>query len=549
MEVQRLLPAAGPLRCDRVEIDEDRVRLFVTSVASTSRCPRCGKASSRIHSRYERRLADLPMMGRQVAWCLRVRRFFCDAAKCSQRVFAERMPEVVRPYGRQTIRLVETWCRLALTCGGEAGSRRCSDLVMPTSADTLLRCVRRAPEPEVTQARVVGVDDWALRRGQRYGTILCDLETRRPIDLLPVRSSEAVAAWLKNHPGVQVVSRDRGDEYIKGVADGAPDAVQVADRWHLLQNLTEAVKRVVQQHHRQVAEAAEAVAAEMAANAQAPTPPGPPEPEQPKRPTRAEQIKQQNRQRRLARYNKIMELYRAEVPLRAIARQLGMNVKTVRRFVRAGSFPERATPPRRSRIEPHVGYLRQRWEAGCHDAAQLYREFRDRGFTGSYNMVRRRVARWRDPAEAGSTPGPKAAAASRSVTRRPSATRVTWILIKEEQALKDEELRLRKTLLDRCEPLRTATRLAHEFGRLVRERQKDQLDAWLDRASGVDSPSELRRFADGLRPDLDAVRAALSMPWSNGPVEGQINRLKLIKRQMYGRANFDLLRRRVLAAG
>src|SRR5262249_42136728 len=176
----------------------------------------------------------VPWQGRAVLIMWRARRFFCLATACPRQTFAERLPEVAAVSARTTARLHETHRLIGQALGGEPGSRLAAPLGLPTSPDTLLRRVRRGPLSQQPAVRVLGVDDWAWKKGQRYGTILCDLERRRPVDLLPERSADSFAMWLKAHPGVEIISRDRGDEYIKGASQGAPRAVQVADRFHLL---------------------------------------------------------------------------------------------------------------------------------------------------------------------------------------------------------------------------------------------------------------------------------------------------------------------------
>jgi transposase len=254
--LRALVPDSDRLTLQHVRIDGDAVTLAVQAIASTSPCPECGNSSTRVHSRYTRTLADLPWQGKTVRINLQVRRFFCPRTACPRKTFAERLPEFAAVSARTTARLQKAQQLIGQALGGEAGARLAAPLGMSTSPDTLLRRVRRAPCSQPTAVRVLGVDDWAWRKGQRYGTILCDLERRRPVDLLPERSSDSFASWLKAHPGVEIISRDRGDEYIKGANQGAPKAVQVADRWHLLLNLREALMRAVDRHHGHVLEAA-----------------------------------------------------------------------------------------------------------------------------------------------------------------------------------------------------------------------------------------------------------------------------------------------------
>jgi transposase len=259
MLLRPLLPDHRSLALDEVRLTADGIRVHVTSMLPNNRCPLCGWSSTRVHSRYQRKLADLPWQGLAVRiyWCSR--KFFCDNPACPQRVFTERLPDVAKPYSRKTCRLAAVFGALGFACGGEGGARLAERLGMHVSPDCLLRVIRRTALPEIREPRVVGVDDWAFRRGEHYGTILCDLEQHQRIDVLPDRSSESLENWLKAHPSVEIVSRDRADFYIKGTAAGAPRAIQVTDRWHLLNNLREALVRIVNRHSKQVEAAVTAV--------------------------------------------------------------------------------------------------------------------------------------------------------------------------------------------------------------------------------------------------------------------------------------------------
>jgi transposase len=499
-----------------------------------------------VHSHYTRTLTDLPWQGRAVRIELKARRFFCPATACSRQTFAERLPEFVAVSARTTARLQKAQQLIGQALGGEAGARLAAPLGMSTSPDTLLRRVRRAPLPKRPAVRVLGVDDWAWRKGRRYGTILCDLERRRPVDLLPERSADSFAAWLKAHPGVEIISRDRGDEYIKGANRGAPQAVHVADRWHLLLNLREALMRAVDRHQAHFQEAAHAMAASRESQSlPVNTTQGESAALRPA-PTRTPELSRQRRARRLQRYERVLELRVQGVSLKGIARRLGMARGTVRHWLGAGSFPERARHRISSRTDPFLDYLRRRWEEGCRNAARLTREVQALGFGGSAVMVRRRVAPWRrgEP-----TRGRRPSSRPQPSAGRPSSRRVSWWLLTEPAELEAEERALLRAVWDRCAELKTSAELAREFAGMVRRRQAGDWEDWLRKAQAPGVARELHGFAEGLKQDEAAVRAALSLEWSNGQVEGQINRLKLIKRQMFGRAGFDLLRRRFLRAG
>jgi transposase len=420
-----------------------------------------------------------------------------------------------------------------------------------------LRLVHAAKDPAAPTPRVLGVDDWARRRGQTYGTILVDLERHRPIDLLEDRTAESFEAWLRQHPGVEVIARDRGGAYADGARKGAPKAVQVADRFHLLVNIGDALERLLARKHACLKEAAAAVS-RLAAGAHASVEPEPtpvaPMPTVTRRQTRVEQDKQARRARRLARYESIVELHQQGKSLRAIAEELRISRATVRRFIRADGFPERAAYPLRpTSLTPYEPYLRERWAAGCQNARALWEEIQALGFRGALVTVRRCVGGWRvSPGRRGPTPRQGRPVDGKATPPPPKPTRVLsprqarWLLLRPVDDLRPEERTYRHELLQEDE-IQRGQNLTEAFGRLVRERDRAALMPWLSRAeeSGL---SEYREFAIVLRRDLAAVEAALTHEWSNGQAEGQINRLKMLKRQMFGRASLSLLRRRFLRA-
>ena len=536
---------SGPamLRLEWVAILPAGVVFDLTCRSSSACCPSCGSVSGRVHSRYVRTVDDLPMHGRQVRLRLTVRRFFCDNARCARRTFAEHFGGIAGAYARKTRRLIEALCEIGFVCGGEAGSRLALALGMVVSGDTLLTIIRRCPLPAAPELLVLGVDDWAWRRGQRYGTILCDLISHQPVDLLAERSAEGLSAWLKDRPGVQAISRDRAGYYAEGCTKGAPQAVQVADRFHLLSNVRDALVRLLDRRHGDLTAAARAAAQTCAPprtdGPAASVPPLTVPDDPPAAHTAA-------RERRWKRYQEVMDLHKQGVSLREIGRRLHLDCCTVGRFVHAGQFPERASRPYSHSTDPFEAHLRQRWAQGCHNAGQLYREVSMQGFKGSCRVVRRCVAPWRTSAERAHTPGTKPTPGCKRPVARPSSQRVAWLLLRELADGCDEDRRLLQALCDRCPEVGRAANLARSFASIVREQRASELDGWIARTAETGTPREVRAFAKGLLKDESAVRAALSLPWSNGQVEGQINRLKLIKRMMYGRGGLELLRRRVL---
>jgi transposase len=524
-----LLPAG--LAVEQVVVNSDRVVVAVRARAATASCPLCRRRSRRVHSRYVRHLGDLPWQGRIGHLDLQVRRFRCSVPKCPRRIFAEHLPEVALPRVRRTVRLAEAQRRIALHAGGEAGARLANRLAMPVSGDTLLRLIRAVPIEPAPPARVIGIDDWAWRRGQRYGTIIVDLERNRPIDLLPDRQGDTVAAWLKDHPGTEIVARDRAGGYADGIRTGAPDAIQVSDRWHLLRNLNDAVARAFDRHHRDL-RAATAAATSKAPDgpASAPAAPAMPVPE----------LSHPDRHAiRRARFDEVMALHHRNWPIKRIARTLGLNLKTVRRWLRSGQLPTWDQRSRGSAVDVHAEYLHQRWNEGCHNAAQLWEEIRRRGFRGQLRTVQRWVRRLRDADPASSGTGPFERA-----WKMPSKRRAAWLVVADPETIDATEQRFVEALSATSSELGRIIELARAFNAMVRYQQAERLDTWLAAAKDT----ALVGFADGLVRDLAAIRAALSLPWSTGPVEGQISYLKTIKRTMSGRAKFDLLRHRVLEA-
>jgi transposase len=346
----------------------------------------CGRPSRRVHSHYARRLGDLPWQGRVGELHLQVRRFRCSTADCPRRVFAERLPTVTVPRVRRTQRLAEAQRTIALSAGGDPGARLSTRLAMPVSGDTLLRLIRAEPVTPVYEARIIGIDDWAWRRGKRYGTIVVDLERNRPIDLLPDRQAGTVTTWLKAHPGVEIVARDRAGAYADGIRQGAPAAIQVADRWHLLHNLTDTLREVLTRHHRDLRAAARMAVAPVGEIGQEPRSPQLDEKSRP--PTRREQRSAARHAARHALYDEVVGLNARGWSQTRIAETLNLDRKTVRVWLRSGQPPAWRQPAKGSRLDPFLDHLRQRWDDGCHNAAQLWREIKSLGFTGQRTLVR-----------------------------------------------------------------------------------------------------------------------------------------------------------------
>src|SRR6266487_271034 len=506
-----------------------RTILTITACAThpTAVCPSCQHVSRRVHSYYTRSAQDLPVSGHIVQLVLRVRRFRCMNQDCQRQTFAERLPDLPVS-ARQTTRLGTLLDCIAVVLSGQAGSRLTEQLAMPVSADTLLRRAKKKI-PALPTPRILGVDDFAFRRGHTYGTILINLETHQPVDLLEDRSAETFAAWLRQHPGVEIISRDRSKDYQRGATDGAPQAQQVIDRWHLLKNLREAIERFLS--HTQMPEEA----SEDAGLATSPR----------QKRTSGERARSQgSREFRLALYQQIQELYQQGGTILGIARQLHIGHRRVRKFVRSPNFPEWGKPARtRGAIDPYRPYLQERWQQGCQQTGQLWQELQARGFTGSRMMVYRWVQLQREqPASTLAHMQERANRTSQSMAPR----HLAWLFLRDPKRLEKQE---KQTLsfIRKTPNAETTYRLAQQLIAMVKERNSQPLETWLwdCQMSGI---SDLVTFAQGLEKEGSAFHAALTLPYSNGPVEGKINKLKYIKRSMYGRSGFPLLRQKVLKA-
>jgi transposase len=509
-----LLPPG--LRIEHVEIGGSEIVAVARSRSAMSSCPSCGRVSARIHSRYRRCLADLPAHGRRVRISLEVQRFRCSDSSCRRKIFAERLDDgVTRPFARRTSRLQSIIHHLGLALGGRPGQSLARRLLLPVSKDTLLRAVRaHAPERRSTP-RILGIDDWAWKRGHRYGTIVCDLERRRIVDVLPDREAATVEAWLSARPDISLVSRDRGGGYGQAVTRVLPEAKQVADRWHLMENASSAFLDAVRKSMRSIRQA-------LGAGEVNPT-----------LLTCAERLQYEGFLRREETNTAIRALADQGISIKEIVRRTGCSRQVVRRVVRGernDMFRVRMTS-----LEPWLARLDEEWAGGCRNGAELWRRLKTAGFKGSSRVV----AEWRTRrrrAEAAPSCGPRKCPSSRVIAR--------MMTIARDQLSKDDAVTI-ATIEAAVPALVTARELFDRFQAMIHQRKSADLSSWLQDAAA----SLLASFVNGLRADESAVAAALVEPWSNGQTEGQITKLKLVKRQMYGRAKLDLLRARLIGAG
>lgn len=549
----RLLPSPALLQLEAVEFDEaaHRIGLCLISFQPNAACPCCGVPSDRIHSRYVRSVLDLPWADWSVCLHLTVRKFRCTNDDCPRKIFCERLPAVVAPWGRSTKRLQQRQRHIGLALGGNAGHRLSRHLKHETSRNTLLRLIRSTPERLLSTPKILGVDDWAKRKGQDYGTILVDLEARRVIELLDDREAQTLADWLAAHPGVEIIARDRATAYSDGASRGAPSALQVADRFHLVHNLIDVLQQVFERHRTLL---------RLPAPEPGPPQPGPPPIAPPASdqeedtleatpcPTLAPALTQKG-QLRLAHYEQARALNEQGWTRSAIARHLGIQRHTVRRYIEAETFPDRRHSGSRSKLDPYKPYLIARWNAGCRTGKDLYEEILAQGYRGGRSIVYAYITRLRQaqglpPRSRMHQPGD---AVRDEEARRMTPRQAAFLVLRRPEKLREKDHQMLAHVQQAHPEFAEALSLGRDYLHLVREQMVEELDVWLERAASSTLVA-FRRFAKSLRRDYAAVKAALSHRWSTSPVEGHINKLKMIKRQMYGRAKLGLLSKRVLYA-
>jgi transposase len=459
---------------------------------------------------------------------VQVRRFFCENPECIRKIFAEQLPDLTSVYARRTTRATSALSEIGFALGGKAGSALSAFLGVPSNRMTILRILRRMPAPVAPTPQMLGVDEWASRRGYRYGTILVNLETGKPVDLLPDHQATTFETWLKEHPGVQLISRDRAGEFARGAMLGAPDAIQSAERFHVVRNLAEMIGRVLQAHRL----ALKAIHL-LTKNADKPSPLL-----RHLRPDR-ERKRQQAQAVVQERYEAVQQWIKQGLSHCAISRRLHLHRDSVIRYARAETAPSRPSRPVHPGIlAAHEAYLKTRFLAGERNGVGLFREIAARGYTGSRMTVERFLLGLRAMEQQGME------ITSSATTQEMTPNRAVGLMLRRTDLTPEEKMTLQQICHIHPDVASLNTSLQH-FLSMVRHLRGEELEHWLQNAFQSNIP-EMIAFAKKLRQDQAAVQVGLTLQWNNGVVEGNVARLKLIKRSMYGRANFDLLRLRVL---
>jgi transposase len=543
-----LFPHLAGLELRQVEDLGDGVRIVARTRTASLACRGCGAVSAQVHDRYQRRVQDLACAGRPVQVVLEVCRFCCGNPACQVATFAEQVPGLTAWYQRRTAGLRGLLEKVALALAGRAGSRLAAALGAVVSRFTLIRLVRALPDPQAGPVAVLGVDDVAKRKGHSYATVLMDMDSHRLIDMLPDREAQTFADWLRAHPGTEVICRDRGGAYARAAREAAPCAVQVADRFHLWQDLAEAVEKTVLACLAAPASgpgSPQMTAADPGGPAAAPAAGTAGEPDG-FRDIHGDERRLVARHRE--RYAAVQALRAQGCSVREIARRLEMARGAAAKFAGAASIDELLVKATRrpSILDPFKPYLGQRWNDGVTSAAALHEEIRARGWKGDVQAVERylrqfriadgrnRQARTRPQRTAPAAPPPPR---PRQVTR--------WIMTHPDHLASQDAAALAR-LLDTSPALAAAAGHVRSFaGMMTRRQGLLALEDWLTQVEAGDQPP-LRSFANGIRRDQQAVTAGLALPCSSGALEGKNCKIKYLKRLMYGRANFDLLRKMAL---
>ncbi len=538
MKEATLLALPEGMEMAQIQITETGLVVSVIATHPRSCCPLCSQPSSHIHSYYHRTLKDAPCVGRQLQLSLTVRKFLCPNPDCSRKVFTERIPDLAEPWARMTTRLREQITSIGLATSGKGGVRLGDRLGIETSRNTTLRRMMDVPDDARASVVYLGIDDFAFRRGYQFGTILVDLESHRPIDILPDRRAETAAAWMRDNPEIHVVSRDRASAYASAASEAAPQAIQVADRFHVSKNLTEATQLLLSRCQAEIA----AGGGHMEEPAQNES--GKPvisiEEWRPKEPARVKEARLTRRAGREARYKQVMQMQSLGSTTREIACQLGMSQRTVQKWLAAGTFPEAQKRRKKSSsFDEFAPYVLKRWQEGERNGLTLWRETVAQGYTGSERTVYRHVETLKQASVQASLNADR--------LHKFTASTAVWLFVREKKSLDEVEQEDLATFCQASPTLKRTYDLVQDFMQMVRKREGHRLDAWLERVAASDLP-ELQSFAAGVEKDKDAVKAGLTWPVNNGQVEGHVTKLKLIKRTMYGKAGFPLLRQRVLHA-
>jgi len=520
------------------------VKIYASIKAKRSKCPKCEKYSNKVHDHYTRTLSDLPVFQNKTTIILKTRKFKCQNPQCNRKVFSEQTPYILR-YSRRTKRVSKILDSLSIELTGKLGSILSKQLLISVSNPTITRMIHRQQLPPIIQPKVLGVDDFAYRKGISYGTILIDMETSRPIDILPSREGKDLKKWLSKYPDVKIVTRDRASSYASAINEVCPSAEQVADRFHLLMNLSDALNEYFKSMNPKIKKliidkSDELLNMRDAENAGS-------EKEKRSEPlSKVQEIVEIKVDQRQDTFNKIKELQTKGVSNRKIARDLGKSRNTVRSYLSLESLPPRISS-KSTNIELFAHHIIARLNDQGYLMKAIIDEIYKLGYNGSKTQAYHNINIIKEKFEI-VTPDFAQIQRSRIPYIKPLSSRTLAKYIGSclTDIKNSDERKYLQTLLDNIPELQVIRKLVQIFQTMLK-RGCGNINGWIEfiKRSKYKMPG-LISFAKGLSRDIKAVKNGINMPWSNGAVEGHVNRIKSIKRQMYGRASFDLLRKKVI---
>jgi transposase len=546
MDVQKVVALPNGLEVLRMEMIETVLPITAVSTQKNPCCPLCGTPATRVHSRSTRRIADLPCSGQPIRIQLQVRKCFCAVSTCARTIFAERLTPFGDAFARVTQRLFQIVQVVGLATGGRLGARVTDRLGIETSRHTILRRIMALPTEPVGEVTQMGIDDFSFRRGRKFGTIIVDLQTHKMLDVLPDRTTETSATWMAAHPELDIVSRDRGGDYAAAARKAAPQATQTADRFHLMKNLTEAVELTLARCRAEIRKAAyDALPEEERKVVDPLTLPLEPvalENWKPAPDPCTERKRLTRQAERQDRYEQVQALQAQGLGNREIAKRVGITTRTLENWQKKG-FPQAGRRRKRpSCFDPYAPYVLSRWEQGCTNGLQLYQEIKEQGYTGTEKTVYRFLVPLRRNQRI-----IQKAVVPQVPLQDFSAKDAVWWFVRDPGKLDEKQRVQLEEVCQASETARITYRLVQQFRQMLHALEGAKLDEWLSSVK-ESQIRELQSFVLGVERDKAAVVAGLTLPHNNGLVEGKVNKLKLIKRMMYGRAAFPLLRQRVLHA-
>lgn len=533
------------LNIESCDYEEDRVKLYVSSLTEAEQCPYCQEKSSRVHSRYIRTLRDLPGFGKETVIVFNARKFFCDNQQCDKKTFAEQPGNQIFRYRRRTCRCETAVYRHALVLSSIQSSRLLGGIGIPISRSTVLRDLHRLRLPDTESLSKVGVDDWAFRKGVTYGTIIVDLDSGHVCDMLGTREESDFSTWLSDHPHINMVSRDRSTEYSAAIKSTGREIIEVADRFHLLKNMSDCVTKIVSENYRSCVNHVngsnknnETVSTESV------SPNGSDS-------GLTDSLKKQKEYVNETKYNEVKRLQKEGKGINETAALLGIARQTVRKYRDWDSYHTPAGKPRLP-YHQYSSYVENEYASGK-DMCAIYREVKAQGFPGSrtpffdhfkYLMDGHRGIRSKDERERMKRESESTDSTEKIVL--PPAASIALTICKDisEKELDETEIETINRLwgLDWFDEMYEA---ASRFWKIIKKNSVKKLLKWIEKFKNSKLP-KIVTFVKGIQLDLEAVKNTLIYPVSNGIVEGYVNKLKTVKRILYGRAKLPLLQRKMI---